>query len=109
MVPVQHQHVECRFAATISNRLEAYLLGPPCRLRRRGEVLLACLVDAGQTGHKDQARVVRFQQKRHKCPGHDVRASDVHVVGLGEAVAKRDIAPEEFDVEGGPWDLLFRV
>ena len=35
-----------------------------------------------------------------------MRAGDVDVVGFGEAVADRDSAGEEFDVEGGPWGIV---
>ena len=63
----------------------------------------------GETGHEDQAGVGRLEQKRHECPGHDLRAGNIHVVGLVEAVAERDFAGEEFDVEGGPWEMLGHV
>ncbi len=63
----------------------------------------------GETGHEDQAGVGRLEQKRHECPGHDLRAGNVHVVGLDEAVAERDFAGDEFEVEGGPWEMLVRV
>ena len=63
----------------------------------------------GKTGHEDQAGVGRLEQKRHECPGHDLRVGNVHVVSLGEAVAERDFAGDEFDIEGGPWGMLVRV
>ena len=57
----------------------------------------------GETGHEEQAGIGRFEQERHERPSHDLRAGDVDVVGLVEAVAERDFAGDEFDVEGGPW------
>lgn len=63
----------------------------------------------GQTGHEDQTGVDRLEQKRHECLGHDLRAGKVHVVGLVEAVAERDFTGEEFEVEGGPWEMLVRM
>ena len=102
VVPVQHHHVECRLAAVVYYRLKIHLLGPPGRLRRRGEVRLARQRDVGEAGHEGQAGVGRLEQKRHECPAYHLRASNVHVVGLGEAVAERDFADDEFNVEGGP-------
>ena len=102
VVPVQHQHVKSRLAAAVTNRLELDLLGPAGRLRRRGEISLACLYLVGETGHEDQAGVGGLEHEGHECPGHDMRASNVHVVGLGEAVAERGSAGDEFEVESGP-------
>lgn len=102
VVPVQHQHVKSRLAAAIPNRFEVDLLGPASRLRRRGEICLACQCLVGKTGHKDQAGIGGLEQKRHECPGHDLRAGNVHVVGLGETVAERDPAGEKFNIESGP-------
>ena len=102
VVPVQHQHVESRLAAAVTNRLEIDLLGPAGRLRRRGEIRLACLGLIGKTGHEDQAGIGGLEQKGHECPGHDLRAGNVHVVGLGEAIAERDSAGEKFDIESSP-------
>lgn len=106
VVPVQHQHVESRLAAAVSDRLEVHLLGPAGRLRRGGEVRFRCLGHVRETGHEEQARVGRLEQKRHECPSHDMGAGDVDVVGLVEAVAERDFAGDEFYVEGGAWEML---
>ncbi len=109
VVPVQHQHVERRLAAAVANRVEVHLLGPPGRLRRRGEVGLACLREVRETGDEDQAGVGRLEQERHEGPGHDVCAGDVHVVGSREAVAEGSFAGEEFEIEGGPLWMSVRV
>ena len=109
VVPVQHQHVEGRLAAAVSDGLEAHLLGPAGRLRRGGEVRLRCLGHVGETGHEEQAGVGRLEQERHECPSHDLGADDVDVIGLVEAVAERDFAGDEFKVEGGPWEMLVRL
>ena len=55
VIPVDHHHVERRLAAAVRNRFEVYLLGPPGRLRRRGEVVLARRRDLGETGHEQEA------------------------------------------------------
>ena len=109
VVPVHHHHVECRLAAAVCNRLEIHLLGPPGRLRRRREVRLACQRDLGESGHEDQPWIGRLEQKRHERPGHDLSARNVHVVGLVEAVTQRDLADEEFEVEGGRGGMLGHV
>ena len=92
VIPVQHEHVECRLTAAVPNRLEIHLLGPPSRLRRRGEVLLACERQVGETCDEDQAGVSRLEQERHEGPGHDMGAGNVHVVCFCKAVPKRGSA-----------------
>lgn len=39
-----------------------------------------------------------------------MRAGNINVVGLGEAVAERDSAGDEFEVESSPWrgDVISR-
>lgn len=34
-----------------------------------------------------------------------MRAGNIYVVGFSEAFTERDFASEEFDVEGGPWEM----
>lgn len=101
VIPVQHQHIQRRLAAAVSDRLKLDVLGPAGRLRRRGEVRHACLRHLGETGHEDQAGVGGFEQEGHEGPGQDVRAGYVDIVGLVEALAERDVAGDEFEVKGG--------
>lgn len=54
-VPVQHQHVECHLAATVSNGLEVNLLGLSGWLSWRWEILHGCLVDVREAGYKDES------------------------------------------------------
>lgn len=103
VVPVEHEHVERRLAAAVRDGLEVDRFGPPGRLRRRGEVGLARLDDAREAGHEDETSVGRREQERHERPRQDLRAGDVHVIGLGEAVAEGHPAGDEFGVEGGPF------
>lgn len=103
VVPVEHEHVERRLAAAVRDGLEVDRLGPPGRLRRRGEVGPARLGDAGEAGDEDQTGVGRREQERHEGPRQDLRAGDVDVIGFGEAVAEGHPAGDEFRVEGGPF------
>ena len=86
VVPIQHQHIQCRLAATISDSFEVELgLGPARGLGWRGKVLLTSLVDGGEAGDEDEARVGGLEEKGDEGVGQNVRASDVDVVGFGEA------------------------
>ena len=100
MIPVQHQHVQRRLAAAVANRFEVQFLRPTRREGRGGEVRFGGLCDVGEAGDEDEARVGGLEEQGHECPGEDVGAGDVDVVGLREAGAEGDFAGEEFDVEG---------
>ena len=105
VVPVQHHHVQRRFAAAVPDSFKVDFLRPAGGLGRRREVGLAGLRHLGEAGHEDETRVGGFEQEGHECPGEDVSAGDVDIVGFSEGVAERDFAGEEGRVEGGSWEM----
>ena len=103
VIPIQHHHIKRRLAAAIADGLKVDFLRPAGGLRRGGEILLARHGHVGEAGHEDEAGVGRLEQEGHEGPGHDLRAGDVHVVGLVKAVAQGGLAGDEFDVKSGAW------
>ncbi len=68
---------------------------------RSGKVLFPSLVDSREAGDEEEARVGGLEEKGNESMGQNVSASDIDVVGLGEAGAERDIASEVLNVKGG--------
>ena len=101
VMPVQHEHVQCDLAASVPDHLKVGLLRPASLRGRSGKVvLLGCPSHLRQARHEDQAWIAGLQEQWHEGVAQNMGACDVHVVGLVEAVAKRDVTLDVLDVEG---------
>jgi hypothetical protein len=101
MIPVQHQHIQRRLAATVRYGFKIHFLGPSCWLGWSGKEFFACHCYLGEPGYKNEARVGGFEEEGDECVCHDVGAGEVDIVGFIERVAEGDFAAGEFTLECG--------
>jgi hypothetical protein len=92
VVPIQHQHAQCRIAAAIRNCFEVDLLRSACWLQRCLKRSLGCLGHLRKTRKEDQTKIGRHEQKWIECSRHVVGAWNVQIVGFVEALSQRHVA-----------------